>query len=134
MDEQVSLPTEGESDFIAPSSARAFQEAETHDLIIITPGTHDLQIDIDDAAGFEEYSRNREIVGKYWGIAQERVAPSKGGKEWRKHITLTLKVPVTPTERVALQACLGSDRKRELLSLQQVKVNDPHPTLFLEKK
>ena len=38
--------------------------------------------------------------------------------------------------RIALQVCLGSDRKRELLSLLRVIINDSRrpPTTFFEKK
>lgn len=130
----VTTQGESESDFVAPNSARAFVEAAAHNLRITTPGSADLQIDIDSAEAFDTYKSHKEILNKFWVILQEVIADSKSGKPWRKHITVTLKNPITPLERIALQACLGSDRKRELLSLEQLKNNDPHSTLFLEKK
>ena len=36
--------------------------------------------------------------------------------------------------KLLLQACLGSDRVRELLGYVQMKNGDAHPTLFLESK
>lgn len=122
-----------ESEFQLGSSY-AFQEAKDQNCKVVLPSEYDLQIDIDSEADFKVYTKHKEIFLKHYGIVQETVAPSKSGQPGKQHITLTLKSPVTPLERIALQACLGSDRKRELLSLSRIKINDPHPTLFLEKK
>lgn len=59
------------------------------------------------------------------------VTPSKSGGE-KQHIRVFLPFNVEPVERIALQAALGSDGVRELLSLRRVRGDDPHPTLFAE--
>jgi len=41
---------------------------------------------------------------------------------------------LTPIERVLLQACLGSDPVREVLSFLRIKRNHPTPTTFFELK
>ena len=46
---------------------------------------------------------------------------------------MTLTEPVSNEKRILLQALLGSDPVREMLSLIRVLNDDEHPTLFMEK-
>jgi hypothetical protein len=117
----------------SPNSARALREAADYDLDVVFPTDCELQLDIDDDRAFYIFQELKPIVDRYYAIFDEKVTPSRSGLP-KRHVTLKLGRKVTPLERIALQTCLGSDRVRELLGVIQVLFQDPHPTLFLEKK
>lgn len=117
-----------------PNSQRAIDEAKaSNDIVVVYPSDRELQIDIDNEHSYLLFTRLINVLGKHVGIINWHENPSKSGQKARRHITVTLSHPVTELERICLQACLGSDRVRELLGYVQYKNNDPHPTLFLEK-
>lgn len=60
-------------------------------------------------------------------------SPSKSGLPHR-HITITFDFDLTQWQRLAFQAALGSDTKRECLGCIMTLAGDEHPTLFLEHK
>lgn len=117
-----------------PNSARAIHLAADGGLEVKYPAPQQLFIDIDNDHSFKLYQRQVDILRKYVGVFNEEIAPSRNGLPGR-HITLTFRpfCKFTETQRIALQACMGSDRVRELLSYVQNENGDPHPTLFLEK-
>jgi hypothetical protein len=106
-------------------------------LRVITPGDRELFIDIDCDEDLAHYRAMLEILkpiaftdGRAL-VVMEKVVPSKTLGHF--HITVTLDERVTPMERIAFQAALGSDRKRELLSLLRVRLDlDRPPTVFFE--
>jgi hypothetical protein len=120
------------SNFIGPSSERAFKEAEAEGLEVVLPDDHTLQLDIDNDEDYDIYHENYPILEKYFKVLDTKEAPSRSGKG--KHITILLHEELGVYERIALQAALGSDRKREILNMVQARSGDPHPILFLEKK
>jgi hypothetical protein len=116
-----------------PNSARALHEAEENNLIVVFPSESELQLDLDTEHAFNIYLALKPIIEKYYGIKGEKVAPSRSGLP-KRHVTVTLYTRLTSYERIALQAILGSDRVRELLSAIQEMQGDQHPTLFLENR
>lgn len=116
-----------------PNSYRALLEAKQDNLDVVFPEANQLQLDIDNNHAFAIYQELLPIVEKYYGVVTVKVTPSRSGGE-KRHVTLTLLAPLNPFERIALQACLGSDRVREILGVVQAMNGDPHPTLFLERK
>jgi hypothetical protein len=105
---------------------------DTHD--IITPGAREIFIDIDNERDMNLMEARIETLLKN-GIQVEvtRQTPSKTPGHW--HVVLEFDRDLTPTERLVLQACLGSDRKRELLSLLRIwLVPEAPPTVFFEPK
>ena len=116
-----------------PNSKRAEDLAVKENLTVVYPGDDEVLIDIDNEHSFQVYMKHMQVISKHLGILSENVQPSRNKKEGR-HVTLRMKSPVTELERIAIQACLGSDRMRETLGFIQYKNGDPHPTLFLEKK
>jgi len=103
-------------------------------LDLVIPAENQLQIDID---CFEDLL----IFNRYLLIFQEKFPQAVFGvtksrsKPDGKHITIT--VPgrnFSAIERIAYQAVLGSDRKRELLSLFDVDAGRELPTVFFEKR
>lgn len=103
-------------------------------LVIVLPGPRDLFVDIDNEADYLWLLAMVEVMGGV-GVQLEvdHVSPSKSGLP-RRHVYLRADRDLTPVERIALQAALGSDRKRELLSLLRVWLHtDRPPTLFFEQ-
>jgi hypothetical protein len=125
--------TSGGSEFIAPNSERAIHEAKLLGLEVVFPAADELQIDIDNSADYEVFLEHIGILERYYCTAFEpKETLSRSGGDC-KHITVKLHHKISNTERILLQAVLGSDRKREILSLLQEWGGDAHPTLFLEK-
>ncbi len=58
--------------------------------------------------------------------------PSKSGDG--QHVWIKLMRPLTAPERIALQACLGSDASRELLSLAGVWAGKQRPIVLFRPK
>ena len=114
-----------------PNSDRAIEQAARESLEVKFPAANELFIDIDNEHSFLMYQKQMDIVKKYIGASEEEITASRHGLPGR-HVVVTLDHDVTELERIALQACLGSDRVRELLGFVQNQNGDPHPTLFLE--
>ncbi len=103
---------------------------------VVIPSDRQLQLDIDSEAHYAAFLLSAEVVLRNWpdcdGIEIED-HPSSSGLP-RRHITLTLPFPVTPWQRIALQAAFGSDPIREILSATRLMNGDEHPTLFVESQ
>lgn len=117
----------------APNSQRALNQATMEGLDVVFPADNELFVDIDNAHSYMLFCKQFDIVNKHIGVEGWQENISKSGNPDKKHITIQLSVDVTPMERLALQAMLGSDRVRELLGYVQEKNGDPYPVLFLEK-
>ena len=111
----------------------AIREAKDNNLDVVFPKPNELQIDIDSEEAYARYGGVLERLQRHFRFITESITPSRSGYP-KRHIVLTLREPVTDVQRIALQAILGSDPVRELLSLKRIENGDPHPTLFLEKK
>ena len=112
-------------------SEDAIKWAKENDLIVLFPKDNQLFLDIDNNEDRNVFNRNRELVDEVYGIVdvQERSSRSKG----HVHLIVNLRVSVTPLGRIALQAILGSDRRREAHSLRRLEDGEARPTLFFEK-
>jgi hypothetical protein len=116
-----------------PNSKNAEDRAVSEGLDIRFPADNELFIDIDNEHSYLMFQKQIDIVKKYVRATGHTVKPSLHGLPGR-HIVVTLSRNVTELERICLQACMGSDRVRELLGFIQNANKDPHPTLFLEAK
>lgn len=106
---------------------------------VVLPEPHHLQIDIDTDEQYEVFRKSAACLARNWkalgfrkGLPVVEEHPSKSGLP-RRHITIHLPFEVTPWQRIAFQAALGSDPLRELLSAVRLFRGDEHPTLFVEK-
>ena len=123
----------GESCF-AGGSDLAFEQAKKNGWDVALPKNNQLFVDIDNTQDLVRFYKLRDTLLQNWGILSTTINPSKSGIPDRMHIVVNLAEQIDPITRIALQACMGSDRTREILSLVRVKTGDPHPTLFMEKK
>lgn len=90
--------------------------AQAQGLVPFLPEADELMLDLDEADGAPAArARVGEVLENNGiGVLASLTTTSKSGKY---HLYLRLDRPVTPHERIALQACLGSDPVREVLSL-----------------
>jgi len=114
------------------TSAEAREWATKEGLTVRTPADNELFIDIDNSLEFDQFVRNYDIVDRFAGIQNVFTTPSRSKPEG-KHIVVILYNKITPLERIALQAILGSDRRREGHSIIRLQDGDREPTLFFEK-
>src|SRR5882672_5517308 len=96
-----------------PNSQRAIDEAKNLNLAVVFPKDNQLQLDIDNYGSMEQYYKLRDVVQHHWGILEEEIHPSKSGLP-KRHVTITMKSDMDIKDRILIQACLGSDRTREL--------------------
>jgi hypothetical protein len=128
--------TDAQYDFETIASSQAYKDAAILGFEVVLPQDNQLQIDIDDEAAYLVYLGNLKRYKLHFDnnpVILEETKPSKSGKEGHRHITLTLADPVSNEMRIMLQALLGSDPVRELLSYIRLVNDDEHPTLFIEK-
>lgn len=100
---------------------------------IVLPADNELQIDIDSE---EDYLRFLQACAVLERNEVEhkiiRITESRSGYP-KRHIIIEWPTLLDPWKRIALQAALGSDHIRELLSSIRLMRGDEHPTLLVEK-
>jgi hypothetical protein len=114
-------------------SKTAYKRAERDNLVVAVPTPRQLFVDIDNEIDYGIFQARYERLIHFYSVEELIELPSKSGLP-NRHITVTLREPVDNKERLILQLFLGSDPIREFLGLQRIKVDDPVPTLFLERK
>jgi hypothetical protein len=100
-------------------------------LVVVEPAASELFLDLD--TGLEEFRTLLYDVAATAGLRIHRVDfwPSRKPGHW--HAVVALEHEITPVMRIALQAALGSDRKRELLGLMRILLDvAAAPTVFFE--
>ncbi len=100
---------------------------------VVLPGPYDVFVDIDTD---EAYACCLAQLGRcrgmdlHWEILSAKA--SKSGLPHR-HVYLRTNRELSPTKRITLQACFGSDPTRELLSLMRIWLRSERPpTTFFE--
>jgi hypothetical protein len=112
-------------------SQEAIKEAEANGGLVIYPSDMELFCDLDSEESVKIFDAGVERLKWMIGVSSKTIGPSRSPGKF--HGTVRLSQPVkSNTERILLQACLGSDPLRELLSYARVMKRDPHPTLFIE--
>ena len=128
--------TESVNPYTAVASDYAFETAAQRGLDVVLPGPAELFLDFDNEADYilmmnEQFPLLKSFLPNAI-ITRSTTSPS--GDPGHHHVVVNIGEPVKDArERVLLQAVLGSDRKRELLSWRRIENNDPIPTLFFEK-
>ena len=102
--------------------------AKANGLTIVVPEPNQLQLDIDSPKLPANYAEQLEILGCIRKITSVRQTTSKSGNI---HVYIDLDGPIAPVERVLLQACMGSDQKRELLTFLNMQSPDNKRPQFL---
>lgn len=110
------------------------QEADERGLVLVLPDPFELFLDIDDQDSLRNYQAMLLVLAENQSgpplVTEAKRTTSPGGNT---HVYLRFARPLSDLERVAFQACLGSDRKRELLSLLRIEFCLARPpTVFFE--
>lgn len=102
---------------------------------VVFPESNELLIDIDTEEQYRMFKLHYERLRDEQDFKTMSYTEhfSKSGPP-RRHIHLKMPWSMSPIERIAWQAVLGSDVIRELLSMIRLYRGDGHPTLFAEPK
>lgn len=111
----------------------AEHQAREKSCVIVEPKPNELFIDIDFEEELEYFKRQIKRVELRWPCTW-RAQSSPSGKPGRYHVYVAfIDRELDHWQRIALQAVLGSDRIRELISVQRLLDDDVQPTLFFER-
>lgn len=83
------------------------------------PKGNEVTLDLDVGPQLERCKELLSLIHKLWGVLGARTWASKSGLP-HCHAVITLNCSISNEARVAIQAILGSDPKREALSLHRV--------------
>lgn len=98
---------------------------------IVLPEPRELFIDLDGLEARSTFEDRLEQLQRYCPAVVTRDTPSR--TPGHAHVVIKFDRDLDPVLRIALQACLGSDRKHEMFSLLRVLLNTRcPPTLFFE--
>lgn len=100
-------------------------------LVAVLPKADELFLDVDNRADLEVMKEILGVLGLRFQVVEKQRTTSKS-KNGHVHVVLKAPRELHPLERIALQACLGSDRKREALSLLRHMDGKYAPTVFFE--
>jgi hypothetical protein len=111
-----------------------YEVADELGLEVLVPKADELFIDIDTDAQAAQLDRQLAVLASNKVHATvTRMGPSRTAGHL--HAVVKLDREVTPTERILLQAVLGSGPKRELLSWLRIHTESGRePTVFFEEK
>ena len=126
-----------------------YEVAKEKGLECVLPADDELQIDIDDEASLKQYERGITVLSENGIIVTETKRTVSAGGNTHIYVKCELRASrnasfwkrmfgqgdkIDPMTRIALQACLGSDRVRELLSILRITSKSGRPpTVFFEK-
>lgn len=91
------------------------QAKANFDVVVTTPTS--LLIDIDTAAQLKQYEQMMTRFSTEFGLTERERWKSKSGGT---HIVVDCDDCLDPKDRIALQACLGSDPVREILGIRHI--------------
>lgn len=116
------------------ATEKVLEYARENGLSVFFPKENELQLDLDNWSAEKEFRRRLGFFKAiHHGLIESvRYTHSRTGG---KHAYITLTRPVKDAaERLMLQAMLGSDAKREILSYKDLLEEQREPTLFFEKE
>ena len=118
---------------IANLTPEAYQEAiskaQEDGFVVVQGSPTFLLLDLDDPASEQQYNRVLPLLQQNLAAIEYERWASKSGK---LHILVQLSLPLPITTRIALQAVLGSDSVREMLSILAVSQGVEEPSLLFK--
>lgn len=107
--------------------------AQALGVVVILPQEDELLIDIDNEADLSHFYKMQTMLFEL-AYPIEITKLLRGKRNDHCHLYVRFPRPVKAEERIALQACLGSDRHRELLSFLRIEFDLKRPpTVFFER-
>ncbi len=136
MIDQIPFPDDTEEPYSATTLESVQKAARARGCVVRFAGPNELFLDIDSAEAAALFLVTLPILRRMGERGFYVRTPSPSGLPGKEHIVVTLERPVKDEfERVALQALLGSDPKREMLALESFRSGcDPKVvSVFFEK-
>lgn len=108
-----------------------YKKAEELGLVVVLPNVRDIFLDLDQAQDQYVMEALLPLLEKAgFPLILKKVTRSLNGN---KHVYLESPADLTPETQLLLQACLGSDRKREILGYLALKTGVGCYSAFFEK-
>jgi len=99
---------------------------------VVLPKPRELFVDIDSAQQKATFERQWPVFLQQFPKAKYDIFQSPSGEIDHFHIYVTIDRAVGEQERILLQALLGSNPMREILSWRRLNMGYPSPTRFFE--
>lgn len=112
-----------------PSETDLQRLAEESGCELLLPDDHTIQLDLDDGYSQKVLDNGLEIIRQTMKANVVDDYRSKGGG---RHVIISTSLPLSDFERIAIQAFLGSDPKREALAWRRLKLGFPHPQMLFK--
>lgn len=116
------------SEVIQRSTEEVQAIAASMGLVCMLPDSTEIQLDFD-----SEVDASAKVIAVLaqngWSVVSTLSTKSKGGNT---HLYIKLDVTLGPLQRICLQACLGSDPVREVLSMIRLNGGSNAPTALFE--
>jgi hypothetical protein len=109
----------------------ARKKAERLGCDIVYGNDNTLLLDIDNEEDLHQFDKQYALLNEHVEMGLPVITASRSGN---KHISIKLTQPVSLMERIALQTALGSDRKRELLSILGFRAGQENPVLLFKPR
>lgn len=112
-----------------------YADAAAAGLVVVVPQRDELQLDIDTPEDLEHYEQMRQLLQDTGYYVQEVRRTKSVSGNTHVYVRALWTERLSVLERIMLQAMLGSDRKRELLSYLRHKSGDKSkpPTVLFER-
>ena len=117
----------GNSDYDWKKEKANITTAEDAGFVIVRGNDNTLLLDLDTAQGAAQYSQMYEMVDSKFGVLSSETWKSKSG---HTHVKLLIRESLPAASRIALQAVLGSDPKRETFGVYKLTKGVPEPSLL----
>ena len=104
--------------------------ADENGQIVVYPAKNECQLDIDSEEHLKRYKERLSKLRDYFPMVKAKQTPSR--QKGHYHVTLQFSRDLTMWQRIALQAVLGSDERRELLNCIRALNGDKNPTRLFE--
>lgn len=127
------IPDASSGDAILRTYDQMREWAESIDCDVIEATSKQLFVDLDTEAQYTLFKTQIKLLKKHFYYETYKVTESKQGAPHR-HVVVTMDKPYPLVTRIALQACLGSDPARELLSIIRAQDGEDNVVIFFEKK
>lgn len=116
---------------LTPEAVMQTVEEAAKEFDVVQSNNTTLLLDIDTLPALAQFERVLPKVKENFGVANVERWTSKSGNA---HIKIILSEPFPVTVRLALQAALGSDGVRELLSLKRLMNGCDEPSYLFKPK
>jgi hypothetical protein len=132
IDQTVGCPDASSGDGIMRTNEQMKEFADQCGCTYREAKDNELFIDLDTEHAYRLYKMVLPLLAKHFPFKDQKITPSKQGLPHR-HVVITLSQDYSVITRIGLQASLGSDPLRELLSLRRVENGEENVVVFFEK-